>query len=465
MSGATGDALEWALALLKAPGERHMLRQRPLPQEGMDLLLGIAAGATPEVLAEQARRFGASAAQVLEAARFYAREVLFHPQADAYRVLGVETCASAEEIKAHYRLLQLWLHPDRAHSEDDAVFAARVNGAWNRLRSPERRQAYDEALRAQRPPEVLGSGDGLRSVRSWVPASEPGTLPSPWRRRWPALALLVLCGVLALLALRDMNRPDPDWETSPQVAGPSNGAVADQFVSLLPAAGQRSGPAQQAASRKAPSPGSSLGVIASPRRTGLDPPGGLNSQAQAAAPGLIAIQRIGGETVQPETKTDIGIPVARAAIPVAQVEAAPPTEHSQAITAPSPMADSGPTSAADPASQSPRPTLQPEFTRVQSARRVGEQLLDYLGSPRRAAPPIWSSPVVEAEAQRLRQRLHADGRARLTGAHWRIGNTEAVLESVVAVAGATTHGDRLIVRLRWRDGYWLVTAVDMESVR
>lgn len=129
------------------------------------------------------------------------------------------------------------------------------------------------------------------------------------------------------------------------------------------------------------------------------------------------------------------------------------------------MADSGPTPAADPASQSPRPTLQPEFTRVQSARLVGEQLLDYLRSPRRSVPPIWSSPVVEAEAQRLRQRLHADGRARLTGVHWRIGNTEAVLESVVAVAGATTHGDRLIVRLRWRDEYWLVTAVDLESVR
>ena len=42
MDGAKGSALEWALALLRAPGERHALRQKPLPG-GVDRLLGIAA--------------------------------------------------------------------------------------------------------------------------------------------------------------------------------------------------------------------------------------------------------------------------------------------------------------------------------------------------------------------------------------------------------------------------------------
>lgn len=460
MSGAKGDALEWALALLRAPGERHVLRQRPLPQEGMELLLGIAAGATPDVLAEQARRFGASATQVLEAARFYAREVLFHPQADAYRVLGVETRASAEEIKAHYRLLQLWLHPDRAHDEDDAVFAARVNSAWNRLRSPERRQAYDEALRAQRPPEVFDSGDALRSVRSWVPAPEPVAPPSPWRRRLPALALLALCGVLVLLALRDMNRPDPDWEASPQVAGPSHAAAADQLVPLLLPAGQRPAPAQQVGPGEEPSAGSNLAVAAPPQQAAVDPPGGMYPQAEAAAPGFGAVQRVGGDTFQPGASPGNGVPApARAAIPVTRAEAAPAVQRSQAIAAHPAVANTDATPAADP----PSPTLQPEFTRVQSARLAGEQLLGYLKSPRRAAPPIWSSPAVEADAQRLRQRLHADGRARLAGARWRIGNNEAVLES--AVAGAPARGDQLTAHLRWRDGYWLVTGVEMESIR
>ena len=54
MDGAEGSALEWALALLHAPGKRHALRQKPLP-DGMDGLLGIAAGAMPDALAEAAR--------------------------------------------------------------------------------------------------------------------------------------------------------------------------------------------------------------------------------------------------------------------------------------------------------------------------------------------------------------------------------------------------------------------------
>ena len=237
MNGAKGSALEWALALLRAPAERHLLRQRPLPQEGMEQLLGIAAEAMPGVLAEQARRFGEAEAQVVEAARFYAREVLFHPQADAYRILGVEPRASADTIKAHYRLLQRWLHPDRARSEDDVVFAARVNGAWNRLRSPERRRAYDEALRAARPPEIFDSNEAMRSVRTWVPAVEPVAPASPWRRRWPVLALLMLCGVLALLALRDRDRADAAWEVPQGSADAVRAGDPDPLAPLPPAAG------------------------------------------------------------------------------------------------------------------------------------------------------------------------------------------------------------------------------------
>ena len=88
MAGATGNALEWALRCC-APGKRHALRHKPLPA-GMERLLGIAAGGGP-------RRSGRSCARVRRvasprareaAAQFYAREVLFFPQADAYRVLG-----------------------------------------------------------------------------------------------------------------------------------------------------------------------------------------------------------------------------------------------------------------------------------------------------------------------------------------------------------------------------------------
>ena len=46
MASAKGNALEWALALSRAPMERHALRQRVLP-DGIDAVLGIAADAAP----------------------------------------------------------------------------------------------------------------------------------------------------------------------------------------------------------------------------------------------------------------------------------------------------------------------------------------------------------------------------------------------------------------------------------
>ncbi len=464
MNGAKGDALEWALALLRAPGERYVLRQRPLP-EGMELLLGIAAAATPEMLAEQARRFGESETQVLEAARFYAREVLFHPQADAYRTLGVEARANAEKIKAHHRLLQLWLHPDRLQSEDDAVFATRVNSAWSRLRSPERRQAYDEALRAERPPEIFDSGGALRSVRTWVPALEPVAPPSPWRRRWPALALLSLCGVLALLVLRDMSRTDPDWESSRQVAGSARTADADRVVSLLPSAGADSDLAELTEPRQLPDADPAPAAATASRQVAFDPQDDLRTRAEVLMSGLVADRRAGVGTSAAGMNPGLeAVAATSAPVATARLEAAPAAaQRSPAITAHPAVAETGSTPAADPVSQFHSPTLQPEFSRVQSARLAGEQLLDYLKSPRRAAPPIWSSPAVEADTQQLRQRLHADGRVRLSDARWRIGRNEAVLESLVV--GATGSNDLLVAQLRWRDGYWLVTGVAMESIR
>ena len=209
MEGATGNALEWALALLRAPGERHALRHKSLPA-GMERLLGIAAGAVPDELAEAALAFGEPQARVREAAQFYAREVLFFPQADAYRVLGVSANACSEQIKTHHRLLQHWLHPDRLHSEDDAIFAARVNGAWNQLRTPQRRQAYDQSLQRDRLPEP-SAGGALLAVHAWVPQSEASG--GRWRHRMPMLALSAACVLLVLLVLREMERRPqaPDW--------------------------------------------------------------------------------------------------------------------------------------------------------------------------------------------------------------------------------------------------------------
>lgn len=42
-------------------------------------------------------------------------------------------------------LLQRWVHPDMDRAGDRTVYATRVTRAWEALKSPERRAAYDAA--------------------------------------------------------------------------------------------------------------------------------------------------------------------------------------------------------------------------------------------------------------------------------------------------------------------------------
>ncbi len=206
MAGARGGALEWALALLQAPGERHALRQRPLP-DGVDLVLSIASGGRSAALAEAVAETGHDEATLREAARFYAREILFYPQADAYRMLGVPPDAPAEVIRGHHRLLQQWLHPDRQQSEDDAVFAARINTAWNQLRTQPLRDAYDASLRDAN--VQVADAAPARNAVGWI--ATPMDVPSepPRWQRWPAMVFGIACLVLVALVLVEADRPPP----------------------------------------------------------------------------------------------------------------------------------------------------------------------------------------------------------------------------------------------------------------
>jgi len=444
MDGAMGSALEWALALLQAPGERHVLRQKPLPQ-GMELLLSIAAGAMPEVLAEASRRLGEPESRLREAARFYAREVLFHSQADAYRVLGVESGASGEQIKTHHRLLQLWLHPDRSHSEDDAVFATRVNAAWNRLRTPDRRQVYDEALRQQRPPEIFDSNGALRSVRAWIPEDETAAVtPSRWRRRLPVLLLLGLCGVLALLALRDMEHSSVQWEDASRPIAATDAAGPEPDVLSLPA--------------KAPVPTANA---ARPATLGSAP---VPAPSSMAALGVVESPALPADLA--ESRLPAGMPSSvTASRPVEVARPAPTTAAHGTLIGTDALCGTG-TCSSEPRAEEPSPQpVSPSFARIQSARQAGDQLLRYMRTPNMAAPPIWSSPAVEASADLLRRQLHGAGRVRLEDAQWRVGGEDAVLTSGLIMRGDNAGTGRLIASLQWRDGYWLVTGLSMERTQ
>jgi curved DNA-binding protein len=68
-----------------------------------------------------------------------------------YDLLGVAPTAPVEEIQRAYRLLALRHHPDVAPDADPAAMAA-LNVAWDVLRDPARRDAYDRALGTPSPP-------------------------------------------------------------------------------------------------------------------------------------------------------------------------------------------------------------------------------------------------------------------------------------------------------------------------
>ncbi len=141
MTRAHSTVLEQALAALRAPALLAALRARPLPE---DMLSLIRLAAREEDSVQHAiEQTHAARNEIIEAAVFLIQQLMFAPHGDSYRVLGVDAEADDARIKENYRWLMRWLHPDRNGDEWEAVFADRVSGAWQDLRTPDRRQAYD----------------------------------------------------------------------------------------------------------------------------------------------------------------------------------------------------------------------------------------------------------------------------------------------------------------------------------
>jgi len=138
-------ALKAAVDLMHFPSQAALIRAGPLP-EGMPILLRIAAGDLEATRLASASE-GRSREMLREAVAFFLEQVLLHPDADSYRVLGAGNEASYAELRHNMSLLLRWLHPDLDRHEARSVFAARVTIAWNDLKTPERRAAYDRAQR------------------------------------------------------------------------------------------------------------------------------------------------------------------------------------------------------------------------------------------------------------------------------------------------------------------------------
>ncbi|ATQ69556.1 MULTISPECIES: hypothetical protein [Methylosinus] len=124
-------ALFHALELAIAPRLAARLRRRPLPDDVLEVIR-IAAGcdATLEQAATLVRR---EPKFVKAAAQFYVLQIVLHPGADCYRMLGVREGASRDVMRLHLRWLLLWLHPDRSDSEWRSGYARMVLAAWREV--------------------------------------------------------------------------------------------------------------------------------------------------------------------------------------------------------------------------------------------------------------------------------------------------------------------------------------------
>lgn len=141
-------ALKIAIDLMHVPSQVRLVRSGPLA-EGVPLLLQIAAG---DAAAEQAAidLTGRSPEAVRRAATFFIEQILFAPDADSYRVLGANQQTSAGELRRNVALLLKWLHPDLDSGGERSIFVGRITAAWNDLKTPERRAAYDATRESKR---------------------------------------------------------------------------------------------------------------------------------------------------------------------------------------------------------------------------------------------------------------------------------------------------------------------------
>ena len=82
----------------------------------------------------------------------------------AIGVLGVKPDATTAELRRNMALLLRWLHPDLDRRGERSIFAARVTNAWNNLKTPERRDSYEQ-LRNNASTKKPLKGERARNVR------------------------------------------------------------------------------------------------------------------------------------------------------------------------------------------------------------------------------------------------------------------------------------------------------------
>ncbi|ADP69674.1 heat shock protein DnaJ domain protein [Rhodomicrobium vannielii ATCC 17100] len=166
------EALSAALGMLSYPHLVRQARRSALPP-GVTFLLEVAVGETRAVREAEALT-GCSEMVLRKAAGFFIEQILLNRDGDNYRTLGASRETSNGEIRRHMALIMRWLHPDlfpNSDGFDRSLYVGRVTGAWETIKTVERRAAYDTSLAGGRsqssnvPRLTHGPGAVVRNAR------------------------------------------------------------------------------------------------------------------------------------------------------------------------------------------------------------------------------------------------------------------------------------------------------------
>ncbi|ATQ69399.1 MULTISPECIES: hypothetical protein [Methylosinus] len=172
-------ALRSAIDLVQAPSRVRVAQSGPLPAD-VPLLLRVAAR-DEEALSHAEAASGRSRELIHAAAMFFVEQILLDPRSDSYRILGGDPSTPAPDLRRNMALLLRSLHPDIDPQGDSHAAAARIAQAWNNVKTPERRAAYDAHLAeaSPRPGRLLArkrSRRRLPAPKRVAVARRPGLL-------------------------------------------------------------------------------------------------------------------------------------------------------------------------------------------------------------------------------------------------------------------------------------------------
>ncbi len=152
-----------AFDLADRPGLARVMRESPLPS-GVLALIQIAAGGS-DTLRGLVSTTGRDPAFVRAAALVYIERILWGPDSDHYRALGVNRDARPREIAKHLLWFAKWVSQEWGWSELELAFSRKVLIAWDVLKTPRRRREYDLATLSA--PKVRdGAGPKARLIPS-----------------------------------------------------------------------------------------------------------------------------------------------------------------------------------------------------------------------------------------------------------------------------------------------------------